>query len=199
MSKIYTIGRQFGSKGWEIGQQLANELNIPFYNEELIEMSADKSGMSAEVFAKFDEKPASSLLYSLSLGVLPAELMSQNVNVPLNDKVFNSQATVIRELAEKGPCVIVGRCSNYILSELDNVINVFIYADIEDRIINVMARDGLDRKEAIARIKKSDKTRSAYHNFYSETKWGEPSSYDLMFNSALGVDAIVNALKTLYR
>ena len=196
---IFTIGRQLGSKGWEIGQKLANELNIPFYNEELIELSANKSGMSPDIFAKFDEKPASSLLYSLSMGSMPSEIITQSANTPLNDTVFTSQSKVITELAQNGPCVIVGRCSNYILKNFDNVVNVFIYADIEERITNVCNRDGLDRRQALTKIKKSDKTRAAYHNFYSDTKWGEVESYDIMLNSSLGVDKVVKILKQLYR
>lgn len=199
MAKIFTIGRQFGSKGWEIGHKLANELNIPFYNEELIEMSANKNGMSAEIYAKYDEKPASSLLYSLSLGAIPNELVNQNINKPLNDTVFAAQTEIIKELANKGPCVIVGRCSDYILKDFDEVINVFIYADIEDRIQYVINRDGIDRKQAISKIKKSDKTRSSYHNFYADTKWGETESYDIMINSSLGVDKAVSILKLLFR
>lgn len=199
MGKIFTIGRQLGSLGWEIGRKLAIELGIPFYNEELIEMSANKSGMSADIFAKFDEKPGSSLLYSLSLGSVPGEMLNQSSNTPLNDTVFSSQLKVITELAEKGPCVIVGRCSNYILRDFDNVINVFIYADLEDRINTVCQRDGISRKQAISKIKKSDKTRASYHNFYSNTKWGDSESYDIMLNSSLGIDKIVNILKQLYR
>ena len=199
MAKIFTIGRQFGSKGWEIGLKLANELNIPFYNEELIELSANKNGMSTEIFAKYDEKPASSLLYSLSLGSVPNELINQNIGKPLNDTIFAAQTEVIKELAEKGPCVIVGRCSNYILKDFNDVINVFIYANIEDRIEYVIKRDGVDRKQAISKIKKTDKTRSSYHNFYSDTKWGETESYDIMIDSSIGVDKAVNILKLLYR
>ena len=199
MAKVFTIGRQLGSKGWEIGQKLSSELNIPFYNDELIELSANKSGMSADIFAKFDEKPASSLLYSLSLGSISNEMSNLSTNTPLNDTVFASQCKVIKELAEKGPCVIVGRCSNHILKDFDNVINVFIYADLEDRINNVCERDGIGQKQALTKIKKSDKTRASYHNFYSDTKWGESESYDIMLNSSIGVDKIVNILKQLYR
>lgn len=199
MAKIFTIGRQFGSKGWEIGNKLANELNIPFYNEELIVMSANKNAMSPDIYAKYDEKTASSLLYSLSLGVLPNELVNQNIAKPLNDVVFAAQTEVIKELAYKGPCVIVGRCSDYILKDFDDVINVFIYADLEDRIKYVIERDGLDRKQAIAKIRKTDKTRATYHNFYSDTKWGSSESYDIMINSSIGVEKVVNMLKLLFR
>ncbi len=197
MSKIITISRQLGSKGWEIGHALSRELGIPFYNEELIELSANKSGMAPEVFAKYDERSASSLLYSLSLGALPAEVAGQNIHVPINDTVFASQAATIKELAEKGPCVIVGRCSDYILRDRKDVFNVFIYADTETRVKNIMERDGVSEKEALSDIKKSDKTRAAYHNFYSDRKWGKPECYDAMFNSAIGVDPIVKTLVML--
>ena len=199
MSKVFTIGRQLGSRGWEIGQKLATELNIPFYNEELIEMSADKTGMSAEIVARYDEKPTSSLLYSLSIGSVPPELINQNISKPLNDTIFLSQSEIIKELANKGPCVIVGRCSNYILREFDDVINVFIYADLEDRINYLIERDNISRKEAVSSIKKSDKARASYHNFHSDLKWGDHESYDIMLNSNLGIDKIVNILKQLYK
>ncbi len=199
MSKIFTIGRQLGSNGYEIGQALAKELGIPFYNEELIQLSAEKKGMSAEVFKKFDERPASSLLYSLSLGVMPNEYVNSNVSSSINDTVFSSQAEIIRELAEKGPCVIVGRCADYILKDRKDVINVFVYADMEERINNVIERDGVTRKEAVSCIKKSDKTRASYHNSYSENKWGSPDTYDVMVNSKIGVDKIVKFLAMIAR
>ena len=139
MSKIFTIGRQLGSNGYEIGQALAKELGIPFYNEELIEMSANKKGMSSEVFAKYDESPTSSLLYSLSLGVMPNEYLNSSVNSSINDTVFSSQAETIRELAEKGPCVIVGRCADVLLNK-ENLLNIFVYADKESKIKRCLER-----------------------------------------------------------
>lgn len=199
MTKIITISRQLGSKGWEIGHTLARELGISFYNEELIELSAKKSGMSPEVFAKYDERSASSLLYSLSLGAMPGEMLPQNLSMSFNDTVFASQAETIKELAEKGPCVIVGRCADYILRDRKDVLNIFIYADTDARIANIVERDGIFEKEALSDIKKSDKTRAAYHNFYSDRKWGKPECYHAMFNSSLGVDAIVKTIMMLYK
>ena len=131
---IITISRQYGSGGRFIGRKLAEALDIPFYDKELITMSAEESGMSKEIFEKADEKAANSLLYTLSMNAYLLHGMAGVPDLPLNDKVFLVQSEVIRKLAAKGPCVIVGRCADYVLRENPNCVNVYIYSDMEDRV-----------------------------------------------------------------
>ena len=127
---IITIARQYGSGGREIGEKVAKRLGIPFYNKDLITLAAKQSGMSPEIFEKADEKATNSLLYSLMMGnyTFGSQITPMD-NLPINDKLFLAQSQIIREAAEKGPCVIVGRCADYVLRENKNCLHVFIYAD----------------------------------------------------------------------
>ena len=131
---IITIGRQYGSGGRIIGKLLAEKLGISFYDKEIIEMAAKKSGMSQEAFEKVDETAASSLLYSIATSVsMFGNYVSPQVDLPLNDKLFIIQSEIIKSIAKKGSCVIVGRCADYILKDRSDIINLFIYADKESR------------------------------------------------------------------
>ncbi len=191
---IITIARQFGSGGREIGKKLASKLNIPFYDKELLLHAAEMSGLSEEIVSHFDEQPTNSLLYSLSTGVYSLnDAGVVNFAQPVNQRVFQAQFDAIRALAEKGPCVIVGRCADYVLENHENVVRVFLHADLEERIHRVAEYDGISAAEAKTRITKSDKKRANYYNFYSGKKWGVASSYDLCINtSALGYEQTVN-------
>ena len=127
MNTIITISRQFGSGGREIGKQLSERYNIPYYDKELIALAAKQSGYSEEVFAKADERATNSLLYSLLMGSynMGGRIAAYN-DMPINDKLFLIQADIIKEAAQKGPCVIVGRCGDYVLRDFENVFHVFI-------------------------------------------------------------------------
>ena len=182
---IITIARQFGSGGHEIGKRLAEKLNIPFYDKELLIHTAQASGLSEEVISYFDEQPTNSLLYSLSTGVYSlTEAGVVNYSQPVHQRVFQAQFDTIRALAEKGSCVIVGRCADYVLENHPNVVRVFLHGDLEDRIRRVAEYDGITPAEAKSRINKSDKKRANYYNFYSGKKWGVSSSYDLCLNTS---------------
>lgn len=171
-SVIITIARQFGSGGREIGKRLAEKLNIPFYDKEILTHAAKNSGLSKEVLSYFDEQPTNSLLYSLSTGVYSLnEAGVVNYAQPVNQRVFQAQFDAIRELAEKGSCVIVGRCADYVLENNSNVVSVFLHGDLEDRIKRVTEHEGISSAEAKSRISKSDKKRANYYNFYSGKKW----------------------------
>lgn len=185
-SVIITIARQFGSGGREIGKRLAEKLNIPFYDKEILMHAAEKSGLSKEVLSYFDEQPTNSLLYSLATGVYSLnEAGMVNYAQPVNQRVFQAQFDTIRELAEKGSCVIVGRCADYVLENNPNVVSVFLHGNLEDRIKRVTEREGISSAEAKSRISKSDKKRANYYNFYSGKKWGVASSYDLCINTSV--------------
>lgn len=188
--QIITIGRQFGSGGREIGQAIAKKLDIPFYDKELITMAAEQSGISAEVFEKADEKASNALLYALLLSSFPASMHSAQVNeMPLNDKLFLIQFDIIKRIAQAGPCVIVGRCANYILRSQQNVINAFIFAPMEARIARVMRVYSVERKAAEDMIAKNDKRRATYYNYFTNSKWADMVNYDIAVNSGkVGVD-----------
>lgn len=187
---VVTIGRQYGSGGKIIGEKLAKALGVPFYDKELLTEAARKSGICQEMFESNDEKPTSSLLYSLVMVTYSGD------SLPLNHKLFLAQFDAIRSLADKGSCVIIGRCADYALEDYKNVINVFIHAKMEDRIDRAVAQYGIDINKAEDIIIKTDKKRASYYNFYSSKKWGNVDNYDITVDSSvLGIDDTVKLLK----
>lgn len=184
INSIITIGRQFGSGGREIGHLLAETLDIPFYDKELISLAAKKSGMDPEIFANVDEKASNSLLYSLSMGLYGlGHNFSAMGDLPVNDKLYILQHKIIKELAAQGPCVIVGRCADYVLKDLPNCVNVFIQADLQYRIQRAIEVHEIDKKRSEQIVNKTDKVRANYYSFYSGKKWGVAENYDLCINS----------------
>lgn len=183
--RIITITRQYGSGGHDIGNSLAKALGIGFYDKELISLAAKESGIAPEVFEKADEKPANSLLYSLSVGLYNYGngLSSPMDDLPVNDKLYLLQHRIIKEKAETESFVIVGRCADYILKEYPGVVKVFIYADIDSRIRRAIARHDIEPARAKQAIIKTDKNRANYYSFYSGQKWGQVENYDLCINT----------------
>ena len=199
MKSVITIGRQFGCGGRAICKRLSEELNIPFYDRELIEYAATKSGISPEVLEQYDEKATNSLLYSLSISAYSyAGTGMNNPNLPLNDQLFISQSEVIKQLAEEGPCIILGRCSDYVLRDRDDVLKVFVHCDVDTRIENVSNRLGIPANKAKDIIKKTEKRRASYYNYYTHRKWGDLSYFDLAINSNLGLEKVVETIKSFY-
>ncbi|MCR4907281.1 MAG: cytidylate kinase-like family protein [Lachnospiraceae bacterium] len=192
MNTIITIGRQFGSGGREIGEKIAEKYGIHCYDKELLTRAAKESGMCEEIFEHQDERPTSSFLYNLVMDTYSFGYNSSAfVDMPISHKVFLAQFDTIKKTAADGPCVIVGRCADYALQDMENVLNIFIYARLEDRIERVMKRfPDLDRPEkARDMILKKDKQRKSYYNYYSSKKWGHIETYDLSVNSSvLGID-----------
>lgn len=185
MSKIITIGRQFGSGGRAMGEIIAKKLNIPIYDKELVELSAKKSDVSLEAVKEIDERATSSLLYSVVMGSWGARGINVPLyyEMPLNDKLFVAQSKVIKELAEKGDCIIVGRCSDYVLEETGHdVLSVFVYADLDTKIEYAVTNLGVVREKAKETLQKKDKQRRTYYEYYTNKKWGNTSSYDLCIN-----------------
>ncbi len=199
MSKhpVITIGRQCGSYGKIIGEKLAEELGIKCYDKELLSLAAKNSGFSEELFQSHDEKPTSSLLYSLvmdthSLGFTTSGYM----DMPMDHKLFLTQFETIKQLAEEESCVILGRCADYALSEYKNQVSVFITADEDDRIEALKDRHHIDNGKAKDLMVKTDKKRSSYYNYYTNKKWGDVRSYDLCINrSAVGVEGAVKIIR----
>lgn len=196
MKTIITIGRQYGSGGREIGQKLAEAFNIPYYDKEILKVAAKESGMSKELFQNFDEKPTTSFLYSLVMDPYALGYNMNNFELPLNHKVFLAAFDAIKSIADKGPCVIVGRCADYALQDYDNVINVFISGETDDKLKRIVENYGVPEDKAKDIMIKTDKQRASYYNYYTSKKWGELKSYDLVINtSVLGVDGAVELIK----
>ena len=194
---IFTIGRQFGSGGRQIGKALASKLGIPFYDKELLALAAKDSGLSEALFHNADEKPTSSLLYSLVMGNYPMATGAIGFNeMPLNDQLFLIQSKTIKKVAEKGSCVIIGRCADYILRDNPNTISVFIHAGLEARIKRATEVYQAPKEKAEEVCLKADKTRANYYNYYSDQKWGMCRTYDLSLDSSLlGIEGCVEIIE----
>ena len=194
---VIAIGREFGSGGRAIARCLSEMMGIPMYDKELIQMTAKKSGYSEEVLHDIDETASNSLLYSLSL------YPNQNINfmmngkvLPLGEKAHIICSEIIKELAEKESCIIVGRCADSILRDNENLLTVFIHCDMEKRIDRVAEFQKCSRNEAANMIKKAARKRSAYHNYYADTKWGSRDAYDLCIDSRIGIETSAELIKT---
>ena len=179
---IITIARQYGSGGRYIGELISKALDIPFYDQNLITLAAEKSDLCHEAAAEADERNASSLLYTLAMGST-AMLHSPHYNMPINDKLFLVQSEIIKEAAAKDSAVIVGRCADYVLRDDPNTLSVFIHADSKVRAKNIAERNGITESEALSLIAKTDRRRANYYNFYTGKRWGEMTGYDLCVNA----------------
>ena len=196
-NKIYTIGREFGSGGREVGEKLAAKLGIKLYDKELLQQAAKVSGFCEEIFENHDEKPTNSFLYSLVMDTYSVSGYSAApfLDMPLNHKVFLAQFETIKKIAEKESCVIVGRCADYALSDNPDCINVFIHADLDVRIKNVSRNLNITENKARDIINKTDKQRASYYNYYTSKKWGDSKSYNLSLDAGkLGIDNCVEMI-----
>ncbi len=193
-----TIGRQLGSGGHTIGKLLAEKLGIAFYDKELIHIASENSGLGREFFEKADEKSSHSLiggLFGLRNSLID-EIYGNNYLS--NETLFNIQSDIIRDLADQGSAVFVGRCADYILSAQPNCINIFIHADIEDRLNRISKANNQPRSKCESILQKSDKQRSVYYNYYSCKTWGSSESYHLCINSSLlGIGETVNLIRQI--
>ena len=196
-SSIITIGREYGSGGRQIGQEVANYFGIKCYDKELLEHAASDSGICKELFEHHDEKPTNSFLYSLVMDTYSFGYSSAGFNeMPMNHKIFLAQFEAIKKLAGEGPCVMVGRCADYALESYKNVVSVFIHADLDARIRRIARLYDLTDAKAKDRILKTDKQRSSYYNYYTNKKWSNADSYELCLNSAeLGIEGTAKAIE----
>ena len=196
MNTVITIGRQFGSGGHEIGAKVADFFGIPFLDKELVTKAAKESGFCEEIILNHDERPTNSFLYNLVMDTYSFGYNAAHfVDMPISHKVFLAQFDAIKKLADEGPCVIVGRCADYALSERTNVLNVFIYGQEEDKVKFVMRHFELDEQKAKEMCTKKDKQRQSYYNYYASKKWGRADSYDLCINSSIfGIEGSVKLI-----
>ena len=195
--KIVTISRQYGSGGRYIGENLAKAMGVPCYDEKLIDMVAKESGFAQSFVAEKGERMTGSLLFNIASSLSFANnVFSTNNGVTLQDEIYFTQNRIIKELADKGPCVIVGRCADYILREREDCLNVFIFADNESKIERAEKYFNITREEAPAVLKKKDKARANHYKYYTDQEWGMASNYDLCLNSGLiGIEGYVKAIQ----
>ena len=197
MKTIITIGRQFGSGGKEVGIRVAKELGIPFYDKELLQEAAKKSGLCEKIFENFDERPKS-LLYSIAMDSYMFALPGTGAGDSLEQQVYLATYDTIRHIASQGPCVIIGRCADYALADDPNRLSLFIYAPMDVRIARVAKRQNLTPEKARQLILKTDKRRASYYEYYSAQRWGAVESYDFCLDSsALGLGGTVELIRTM--
>ncbi|MDR2780374.1 MAG: cytidylate kinase-like family protein [Synergistaceae bacterium] len=187
MGKIaVTIAREYGSGGRLIGRRLAEELGYAFYDRELIALAAAESGFHEDFIETVEGRKASGFLYNV--------YMTYN-ELPIHEQVFIAQSNVIKDVAERESCVIIGRCADYVLSGMENCVRIFVHAPLEWRI--KIVRD--DYKEGFGElsgyIRKQDKDRAAYYNFFTQQKWGKAQNYHLCIDSSIGIQPTVELLK----
>ena len=192
---IITIGREYGSAGREIGEKVAKKLGIAYYDKKLIDMAAEKSGLSGEYIEQHEQRSQNSFLSSFAASATYTGGFFSAQSLPLSESIFITEAQIIRDIAEKESAVIVGRCADYILAGRENTINIFIYAPMEDRVARIMRLYQLDESAAMKQLAASDKERGNHYFRYTDQKWGKAQNYDLCVNSSLmGVDKTVDMI-----
>ena len=196
---VITIGRQYGCGGRTIGKLLSEKLGIKYLDDELIRMAAEKNGVSVEFYKEFDEKASSKFAsifgFATPMGGYYTPLYN---DVIVNDKLYYTQTRIIKESANKGPCVIVGRCADYILEGQENLVTVFLHADLETRRDRIVNKYGIEDKNITKHISKADKRRSQYYNTYTDKVWGTAINYDIVLNTSKMSAEDVVALLCMY-
>lgn len=188
--KVITIGRQFCSGGADIGHLIADHFGIPCYNKTILDKSAEELHFDKALVEKYDERSHSiwrgmtGYQYGYSWYAGDPSLMQ-----PINESIANAQFSAIRRFAEEGPCVLIGRCADYVLRERDDVFNVFIRADLEKRVARGKRQYDLSEDDALKLIRKTDKIRAAYYESHTDQKWGASGNFDLIVDSGrLGLE-----------
>lgn len=185
---IVTINREYGSGGRQIAKRLAELLDVPYYDGQIIDLAAQKTGFSKEFVSETEQKNTSRFLFNVNL---------DPNNLPAADKIFIAQAEIIKQIATNGSCIIVGRCADYILRDNPNILKVFIYAPWEERAKRVV--EEYKELSPTGNIKnyllKHNKQRAKYYSFYTNEKWVDMHNYDIALNSKIGVEACALAIK----
>lgn len=185
---VITVGRQFGSGGRIVAQRAAEALHIPFYDKGIIDLAAKETGLSEEFIRQAEQKKTSSFLYNLYMSTQ---------SLPVSDQVFIAESEVIRRVAAQGPCVIVGRCADYVLRNQEGVLNVFIHAPLDERIFRAKEEYKIDAPDVRSYVVKHDKSRAAYYEHFADGTWGKAQNYHLAINSAIGLDTTLDLILAL--
>lgn len=187
---VITIGRQYGSGGKAIAQALSKRLGIPYYDSALVNRAAEKSGFPPDLFKNADHAASNSLLFSLAMNSAPVQLER-----PLGEQVFLIQSNILKEVAQEGPCILLGRCANYVLREREDLLSVFLRASVSWRIQHATKFYGIDEKTAASEVSRQDKRRTNYYSYFTGERWGSAEHYHMVLDTgALGVDRTVSLL-----
>ena len=193
--KIITISRQCGSGGHTIGQAISDKMGIPLYDKRILEEVAKRSGLAEEVIETEGEYSTPSMLFGIAMGIYNGWDATQRETMPLREQINAYQTEFIREVAEKGGCVIVGRCADYILRERTDCLNVYIYGDEKDRIKRVIEEHRVPDFEASVHVRKRDKNRAAHYKYITDQEWGNVKNYNLCLDSSkLGIEKCVELI-----
>ena len=195
--QIITIGRQYGRGGREVGETLARELGIHFYDKNILRMNSDESGIKESYFYLADEKAGNKLLYRI-INSLKPELREPSFgsDVVSADNLFRFQSEVIRKLAAEESCVIIGRCAEYLLKGTEGLLRVYVYADMDYRIRRITRLGYYEPDEVAKNIRRMDKERREYHRYYTGLDWEDLNNYDLLVNTGtLGIDGAVRVIR----
>jgi cytidylate kinase len=185
--RIITISRQYGSGGREIGEKVARTLDYGYYDRELIRRAAQEADLSEDLVREEGEGIMGKLSSLLSFGNSSAG--ADPDSLPLSERIFLAESRTIKQIAEEGPCVIIGHSADYFLAGYPDLLNVYIHSDWEARVARIMARNNLDEPAAIARIKRIDRKRAAFYEQYTDQRWGKASNYHLSLSSSyFGID-----------
>lgn len=197
MNTVITIAREYGSGGRTIGEMLAKDLNIHYYDKELMKLASDDSGINEALFARADEKIKSTSLFRIAKSAYSGELIPpESDDFVSNDNLFNYQAKIIRQLAEEESCVIIGRCSDYILKDYENVLSVFIHAPLDFCLEQAAKKHSMSPKELEKFVEKTNKNRAEYYKYYTKRNWTDAKNYDLCLDSSkLGFERCVEEIK----
>ncbi len=190
MDKVITISRELGSGGHELGERLADLLGVPFYDKELITLASENTNIAEDIFEHYDEH----VIDQAGLDIIEHRSFSEIYQIPMSDAIFVAQSNIIRRLALKGPCVIVGRCADRILNDS---INIFVHANIKKRMERTLELEpGTEGGKALEeRIKEVDKKRKEYYQYYTGSIWGRAQNYHLCLDSGeVGVDGCIRAV-----
>ena len=189
--RIITISREFGSGGRTIGKLAAEKLGIPCYDKELIEKIAEQSGYTADYVKEETE--------SLNGGLCSTLFADRSMGMTNQDKIWTLQCRIITELAEKGSCILIGRCADYILEERENCLNMFIHASMEKRMERIVQQYGERDETPEHRVKEKDKQRMEYYKYYTGRKWGDVNNYQICLDSGeLGIEKCADLICQLY-
>lgn len=203
MNKIITIGREFGSGGREIGKRLAERLGIAYYDKEITSEIANRTQLAENYVHQIVEQAPHLIFPITTARTLHHQLNAPDYLFKQYSAIYTAQATVLRELAEKSSCVIVGRCADYILREM-NPLRIFVYADMEAKVkrcrLKAEYHENLSDKDLIKKIKRVDKSRAKYYQYYTGHTWGKHNNYDLCINTtSLEVKHVAQLLENLIR
>lgn len=197
--KIITISRQFGSGGRGIGKLLADRLDIPFYDKELIELASKESGIDERIFKSEGEETGRFYQVLGAIGYALGSPAGGIYEYSINDQLYLVQANIIEQLANEGPCVIVGRCADYVLADREDVLNIYLCADMDERLRRVIDEYHVEDADE-AMLCKVDKRRSNYYQYYTDRVWGKAENYDLYINTGkFDTDAIIGMIVDAYR